>query len=160
MMTDATMITFDRGNQRFNFRSVAVIIEQGKVLFHKAGEYDFWCLPGGRVEMGETAAQTVTREIQEEVGVETQAERLLWVVENFFEHEKMHYHELSFYFLLKSQNEIMKTTGLEFESIDNGVPLHFKWFDLEALEGLSILPNFLKTGLQNLPATTVHLIEK
>jgi len=46
----SSMICFDTDNGRFNFRSVAVVIQNEHVLIHRAVEYDFWALPGGRVE--------------------------------------------------------------------------------------------------------------
>lgn len=41
---------------------------EGKVLVVKENQ-DFWSLPGGGLEHGETAADCLTREIQEEIGI-------------------------------------------------------------------------------------------
>ncbi len=49
------MICFDTGNGRFNFRSVAVIIQNDHILIHRAVEDNFWALPGGRVELFENS---------------------------------------------------------------------------------------------------------
>lgn len=45
-----SMLRFDSGSSRFNFRSVAVLIDQGHVLLHRSLKEEFWALPGGRVE--------------------------------------------------------------------------------------------------------------
>jgi 8-oxo-dGTP diphosphatase len=57
--------------------SAAVIIEDGRVLLsrrkggtHLAGAWEF---PGGKVESGEDPRATVTRELQEELGVDVAA---------------------------------------------------------------------------------------
>jgi mutator protein MutT len=42
--------------------------ESGKVLVVKENQ-DFWSLPGGGLEHGETAQECLKREIQEEIGV-------------------------------------------------------------------------------------------
>lgn len=46
------------------------------------GDYkDFWELPGGKLEKGETPEQCIVREIREELASEVKAERVLGVVE-------------------------------------------------------------------------------
>ena len=42
---------------------------QGKVLVVKESQ-DFWSLPGGGLEHGETAADCLSREIKEEIGIQ------------------------------------------------------------------------------------------
>ena len=37
-----------------------------------------WCFPGGGIEPGETPAEAIVREMQEEVGLHVEAERELW----------------------------------------------------------------------------------
>ncbi|EMR12100.1 NUDIX hydrolase [Methylophaga lonarensis MPL] len=76
-----SMISFAAGGHHFNLRAAAVIVDRGKVLLHKIAGDNFWSVPGGRVEPGETAAQAVIREIFEETGEQAQCEQLLWVAE-------------------------------------------------------------------------------
>lgn len=63
------MIRFESGNNLFNYRVVGVAITDDKVFLHQAEGDDFWVLPGGRGEFGETAEQTLIREMQEELDV-------------------------------------------------------------------------------------------
>ena len=58
------------GNQPLNLVGsvVAVIDEQGKVLLQKRPE-GVWGLPGGLLELGESAEEAARREVTEETGV-------------------------------------------------------------------------------------------
>jgi 8-oxo-dGTP diphosphatase len=53
--------------------------DQGRVLLVKPTYKDGWDIPGGYVEPGETPIEACQREVQEELGVECQVERLLVV---------------------------------------------------------------------------------
>jgi ADP-ribose pyrophosphatase YjhB (NUDIX family) len=77
------MIAFDLGTHRFHFRAAVVITTSDHVLLHQVEGQDFWCLPGGRVEPGERAEQTVIRQMREEVNADIDVGILLWSVENF-----------------------------------------------------------------------------
>jgi 8-oxo-dGTP pyrophosphatase MutT (NUDIX family) len=57
------MITFTRGDLRFNYRITGVAICDGKVLLQKPVVDGFWFLPGGRAELQETAEETLRREM-------------------------------------------------------------------------------------------------
>jgi len=63
----------------------AVIIRDGKILLEKR-KYDpgkgMWSIPGGLVELGEGAEQTVVREVKEETGLEVEKPEHIDVVDN------------------------------------------------------------------------------
>src|SRR5690606_33744841 len=85
----------------FQMRVAGLGFCDGHLLVHRAVHETFWTLPGGRAEFGEDSAQTLRREMMEELGVEVTVGRLLWVVENFFSYEGSDWHELGFYYLME-----------------------------------------------------------
>ncbi|MNW54253.1 RNA pyrophosphohydrolase [compost metagenome] len=61
--------------------SVAAIIrnEENEILFVRKNNERIWGLPAGAIEMGETPAESVTREVYEETGLIIRAEKILGV---------------------------------------------------------------------------------
>jgi 8-oxo-dGTP diphosphatase len=60
----------------------AVILERGRILLIKRGRSpykDFWALPGGFVEYGETTEEAVKRETEEETGLQCRIVKLAGV---------------------------------------------------------------------------------
>ena len=57
----------------------ALIFDDGRVLLAHRRDIDWWNLPGGGMEIGETLAEAVRREVMEETGLEVQVERLVGV---------------------------------------------------------------------------------
>ena len=54
--------------------AIRVLIVQGdKVLLVKEADDDWWALPGGGVDHGETVESTLVREVEEELGVPAKA---------------------------------------------------------------------------------------
>ena len=156
------MICFDQGTRRFNYRVVAVAIHNDSVLLHRADHEPFWTLPGGRAEHGETSEQTITRELREEPGTVVQVDRLLWVVENFFEYGGLSYHELALYFLIHFRQGSAALDSEAFDGVEADMPLRFRWFPVrrEELVALPLLPAFLAQGLTDLPQSVVHVVHR
>ena len=53
--------------------------ESGRILLQRRADIDFWSMPGGNVEIGESLEQGVAREVYEETGLEVRVERLIGV---------------------------------------------------------------------------------
>src|SRR5258708_8101194 len=53
--------------------------DQGRVLLGLRRDIDWWNLPGGGMEAGETVDEALRREVREETGLETDVERLVGV---------------------------------------------------------------------------------
>jgi 8-oxo-dGTP pyrophosphatase MutT (NUDIX family) len=139
-------------------RSAGVIRRGGHVLLHRGRDDDFWTLPGGTIEPGERSDQALVREIAEEMQIAARAVRLLWIVENRFTYLTRRYHEIGFYWLLDVPEvawQFWPQREGEFEMAEPHII--FCWAVLGELGVLSIKPAFLRDGLLDLPAATVHL---
>lgn len=155
------MIRLEEKGAIFNYRVAGVAVHGGRVLLHRAEEESFWSLPGGRAEILETAEETLRREMDEELHTAVRVERLVWVIENFFEYMDDPYHELGFYFLmhLPDESPLVEADG-EFEGDEEGTRLFFRWFAIEEVGGLHILPSYLRTGLAAIPDSPVHVVHR
>lgn len=64
--------------------SCAVIFDESreKVLLTKRSDNGLWCLPGGKMEPGESVEECCAREVFEETGLEVRTRRLIGVYSN------------------------------------------------------------------------------
>jgi 8-oxo-dGTP diphosphatase len=53
--------------------------DEGRILLGHRRDIDWWNLPGGGMEAGETVDEAVCREVREETGLEVKVERLVGV---------------------------------------------------------------------------------
>lgn len=56
-----------------------VFDDQGRILLHQRTDNGRWALPGGAIELGETAAAAAVREVLEETGYVVQVLRLVGI---------------------------------------------------------------------------------
>lgn len=102
----------------------------GKMLLAKRGkkaknERGKWEFPGGTVEFGDTMAQTIIREIQEELGVEIELGERLPAIDHIIPEEGQHWVTSGFIaHIKKGMPKIMEP-----EKCDE-----IGWFSLEELE--------------------------
>ena len=158
------MLIIRQDSLRFVYRVAGVAVHAGRVLLHRAEDDDFWALPGGRGEMLEPSTETLRREMGEETGLAVTVDRLLWVVENFFDYGKKTYHELGLYFLMTfTPDSPVWTYGQSFEGQElfpdgRVLKLIYQWWPLADLDTITVYPSFLPGGLRQLPATIQHII--
>ena len=156
-MTD-NMVQFDIGNTRFLMCARGITIHKERVLLFNVIGFDWWALPGGRVEMLEQTEETLRREMMEELDTDIDVGRLAWVVENFFKDGGRTFHEIGMYYLMKLPDDSSIFSEAEHTSKDDTVTLRFRWFPLSELENINLRPIFLRKGLQNIPKNTEHVI--
>jgi ADP-ribose pyrophosphatase YjhB (NUDIX family) len=153
------MITFKQDAARFTYRVAAIATHNNHVLFEQAPSKTFWNPPGGRAELGETAAESLVREMREELGTEITIVRLLYVVEQFFSHKDISHQTLGLYFLVTfpSDSYLYRQTD-PFTRFEEDWQLTFAWLPIAELERFSISPSFLGKGLQTIPEYTTHIV--
>lgn len=147
----------------FQMRVAGLAFRNGHVLVHRATHEKFWTFPGGRAEMGEQSQDTLAREMVEELGAEVSVGRLLWVVENFFHYEGKDWHELGFYYLMELPDSFPFDEEAIVHRVQDGKnPLEFRWVKAttEALTALDIPPYFIASEIEDLPASTRHVVWK
>lgn len=137
--------TFMTEEGKFNYRVGAIIRNGNKILMAKNPKDPraCWYSVGGRVRYDETAEEAVLREVKEETGLDCEIERLAVIHENFFD-DGVHFHELSFFFLIKPSAELFAIpSGHHTDGGPNGE--YLEWIDLSDCEGKTLFPDFFKT---------------
>lgn len=88
------------------------VLEKGKLLLVKRAIEpfrDYWVLPGGHVEYGETVEKAIKREMKEELGVNVKIEGLLGVYSDPKRDPRCH--TVSVTFLLKKERGQIRLNG-------------------------------------------------
>src|SRR5215471_10562647 len=67
------------GLTQFRVGVNAIIFDEGRVLLAHRRDIDWWNLPGGGMEAGETVDEAIRREVYEETGLEIKVEQLIGV---------------------------------------------------------------------------------
>ena len=134
----------------------AVIIHSDKILLEKRKSEPGrgkWTIPGGLVELGESAEETVIREVREETNLEVEQPKLIDVVNNITldENDRIKYHFLIVdYFvklkggMLKAADDAAELRWVEFSEVENyDLTSSFREFfkrNMQELEKLNSCP--------------------
>ena len=137
-------LTLDVEDYKLNIRAGAVIIHNKKILTHKNINKDYYCLPGGRVEIGENSVDTVKRELQEELNKDIEIMGYVATIENFFELEEKKYHEIYFLHKIEFTNEEDKKIESTMHNMEGKEYLIYEWLDLDKIDEYNIMPSCLK----------------
>jgi len=159
-MTDNLTLQFGDNGRQFLYRTAAVALNGDLVLLQRIGEASFWCLPGGRMEMGETATEGLRREIREETGFDADVGRLLWVAENFYTQDGVRLHEIGLYFLTRF-DPVSATNAYRSEwtgSEEDGTELTFRWWPVDDLGRMNLQPEFLRRALRKIPNAPEYVV--
>jgi ADP-ribose pyrophosphatase YjhB (NUDIX family) len=54
-----------------------VVNDAGEILLQRRTDNQLWALPGGTMDIGETIAQAIVREVREETGLRVEPERIV-----------------------------------------------------------------------------------
>lgn len=59
--------------------SAVVVDSEGRILLQRRSDSGNWALPGGAMDIGETFAESVVREVKEETGFDVRIERIVGI---------------------------------------------------------------------------------
>lgn len=114
----------------------AIIIHQDKILLCCPSDKssDFYYLPGGHVEKGESIEQSLQRELKEELNVRINKIHFLDLSENFFTDQGGDHHEINFLF-----NAVLDTDDPpSVKSRESHIT--FTWHEIANLPSINLLP--------------------
>ena len=150
-------LSIDIEDYKLNIRAGGLIIHNNKILAHKNVNKDHYCIPGGRIELGENSENTIKREIQEELGKDIDILEFSSTIENFFYMNEKKYHELYFLYKVEFKNEDDKKIDYTMHNKEGKDYLQYEWLDIDKIDEYNILPECLKDMLKkdNMP---IHVI--
>ncbi|MGA1842686.1 MAG: NUDIX hydrolase [bacterium] len=61
------------------FASACIRDDNGRLLWQRRSDFDWWGLPGGILELGESLSECIVREVREETGLEVEPSRLVGI---------------------------------------------------------------------------------
>jgi ADP-ribose pyrophosphatase YjhB (NUDIX family) len=134
--------------------SAAILDDQGRILLTRRADNGQWCLPGGRMESGESAAEACEREVFEETGLQVRVKRLVGVYSHpdqlvvYPDGNKAHIVALHFEAEIRGGE-----LGLSNETTD------FGYFTLQELDGLEFLGRHKERILDTLERHVEALIK-
>jgi len=116
----------------------AVVICAGKILLEKRKNdpgKGKWSIPGGLVELGESAEETVIREVNEETGLKVEKPEHIDVVDNITKDEngEVKYHFVIVDYLVKLKGGTLKASSDAEE---------LKWVALDEVENYDLTKTF------------------
>ena len=112
-----------------------ILNQSGKILLQKRADKGTWGLPGGAIELGESALEALVREFYEETGIEVRAEKLLNVYTKYSDSYPNgdEAQVLTILYLVSSENSI----STNFLSSDETLELGF--FDYMDIQSITIV---------------------
>jgi len=116
----------------------AVILQEGKILLAKRGSEPGkgkWSIPGGLVELGETVAKAVVREVKEETNLDVEVLRLIDAVDNIIRdpNRKLQYHFVILDYFTKLKGGTLQSSS---DVLDT------RWVRIEEAEDYDLTNNF------------------
>ncbi len=160
-------------NGRIRVRVAGLCVENNHALFVKHKRFigndyfpeEAWILPGGAVEVGESAQMAVQREVREETGLECEAGKLLFVKELIFPFPLLEKviapiaHVISLCFQCRVTGGTVMT-GRDPEISDaEQLILETRWLPIQTLHQQPIYPPFLAAFIQDHSASEfMHVV--
>lgn len=136
-----------------------------RVLLCQSRKHGYHYLPGGHIEFGEPARESLARELLEECALESRVGPLLLTEEQIFTQKNKNRHEITLIFRVDQLGPSPVSMPEKVESVEDHIA--FVWVDLAAVADLVIYPESTKAWLASgggvdatdgpfLPAPTTH----
>ena len=155
-------ILFKTDEAVFSYRVAGICVQNGKVLLQTTtGEDRSFAFPGGHVAFGETNAQTLVREFQEEIGADIRVGDLKWVAEVFFPWGDKPCHQICLYYMVEILNPGITAEGMFLgrEQLENRkFDLEFHWVPLKEVRELEVYPTNAVELLEKLDGGVEHFV--
>ena len=112
-----------------------ILSQSGKILLQKRADKGTWGLPGGAIELGESALEALVREFYEETGIDVRVEKLLNVYTKYSDSYPNgdEAQVLTFLYLVSSETSI----STHFYTSDETLELGF--FDHKDIQNITIV---------------------
>ncbi len=133
--------------------SAAIFDEQRRILLTRRADNGQWCLPGGGLESGESAAEACEREVLEETGLRVRVKRLVGVYSH--PDQLVVYPDGNKAFIVALHFEAEVTggeLGLSNETTDFG---YFTWDEVKGMELLGRHKERVLDTLENYPEALI-----
>jgi 8-oxo-dGTP diphosphatase len=113
------------------------------VVMRSDGEFEFWLTPGGEIEAGETPLQAARRELREELGLEFEELRPVYIEPTQFEHQREMRDNVDFVFVARCGAEEPALRGVTADEIE--IMKEIRWWAAEEVEaalarGVNVFP--------------------
>ena len=149
---------FSDDNSVCGFRSVGVLVHNGKILVQRDKDGTEYALPGGHIKVGETAEMSIIREYKEETGADIVCDRMIWIDESFWKCGKKDAHTIAFYFLVSLQNSTDIPDNGEFFSQKDNCDVILGWIPIDELGTITVYPTYLKDKITNIADGIEHFV--
>lgn len=148
-------------NKQFKFRVSGIIAKNNKVLICNMHYNNYFCFPGGHVEVLEDTFHAIERELNEELYFKVKVNKLFAIHENFYKNRNKNFHEICFYYLAEPLEEIV-FEDKKHQEIDHGnlVEYLYKWVEKDKLKDYNLHPKIIVEKLEKNNDNFMHFITR